>query len=259
MKGVHNFTQQNRRAWNEIAAQRHKVSFPAAEFFAQGQSVLDPRVVEAAGDVKGKTLLHLQCSTGSDTLSWTVQGADATGVDISDEQIAIAQQTANDAGLSTRFIVADVYNLPNELYESFDIVFTGGGSLVWLPDIDRWANIVASVLRQDGLFLLFEEHPVSGCMEVQDGNVQVTTNYFGRNAPMVDQGWAHFKGGESAQELKYEFAWPLGDVITALAQAGLSIGALREYPSSAAWRFGDTLESMVGLPGEYLLLARKLG
>jgi SAM-dependent methyltransferase len=255
---VHDFTQQNRRAWNEIAAPRHQVSFPTAEFFGQGGSLLDPRVVEAAGDVRGKTLLHLQCSTGSDTLSWAAHGAQATGVDISDEQIAIAQRAARDAGLSARFIAADVYDLPDELRGSFDIVFTGGGSLVWLPDIDRWAQVVASALRPDGLFLLFEEHPVAGCMEVQDGNVRVTSDYFGRNAPIIDQGWTHFKGGESAQELKYEFAWPLGDVITALAQAGLSIVALHEYPSSAEWRLGDALESMAGLPGEYLLLARKL-
>ena len=95
------------------------------------------------------------------------------------------------------------------------------------------------------------------CLWVENGVLTLTDSYFSRSQPIVDTGWAHFAGGEAAQETKYEFSWPLGDIITALAQAGLIIERLQEYPPEAKWRFGDRVEEMAGLPGEYLLAARK--
>ncbi len=251
------YTEQNRRAWNEIAVVRER-KWPGAEFFAAGGSLLPESVVAAAGDVTGLRLLHLQCATGEETLSWAVRGAVATGADISDEQIAIAQQKASEAGMSVAFVAADIYALPEALqWGGFEIVYTGGGAIVWLPDIARWAGVVAAALRPGGRLILFEEHPVAGCLWVENGTLQVTEDYFGRNRTSPDQGWGHFQGGEDAQETKYQFSWPLGDVVTALARAGLRIESLEEFPSDADWRFGDLLGAVQRLPGQYLLVARK--
>jgi hypothetical protein len=93
-------------------------------------------------------------------------------------------------------------------------------------------------------------------MEVQNGQVRFVDDYFGRK-PDVVSGWSHFPGGENAKEKKYEFTWPLGDVVTALAQAGLRIELLEERPSQQGWRFGDKLSEVARIPGEYLLAARK--
>lgn len=255
---THDYTAQNRRAWNEIAGVRERALFPGAEFFAVGNSLLDARVVAAAGAVTGLRLLHLQCATGEETLSWSVLGAEATGVDISDEQIAIARRKAAEAGLATKFHAADIYALPEEVQGGdFDLVYTGGGALVWLPDIAGWAAIVAATLRPGGRLILFEEHPVAGCLWVEDGVLAITDDYFGRHTTTPDQGWAHFAGGEEAQEAKYQFSWPLGDVVTALARAGLRIASLEEFPSTADWRFGEQLDAVRQLPGEYLLVATK--
>ena len=73
----------------------------------------------------------------------------------------------------------------------------------------------------------------------------------------MDQEHRYFKGGEDARETKYEFSWPLGDVVTTLAQAGMRIERLQEYPSQAQWRFGEMLDTVRELPGEYLLVACK--
>lgn len=251
------YTAQNRRAWDEIAEVRHTTMWPDAEFFANGGSLLDAETVAAAGDVIGRSLLHLQCATGEDTLSWAVLGARATGVDLSPRQVELAQAKADAAGLSVQFIAADVYQLPEELQqESFDMVVTGGGALVWLPDLPGWARIVTRALRPGGRLLLSEEHPVTGCLWVSDGTLTLESDYFGRKAES-GVGWGHFSGGEDAREEKYEFAWPLGDVITAVAGAGLRIESLAEYPSDSAWRFGDQLEAVRTLPGRYVLVAVK--
>ena len=249
------YTSQNRQAWDEIAEVRSK-TMKAAEFFAKGGSTLSDEILAVAGDVHGLSLCHLQCATGEDTLSWANRGADATGIDLSPKQIELAKQKAAAAGLSVRFIASDIYTLPADIFEErFDIVFTGGGAIVWLPDLQEWAKIIARLLKPGGRLLIDEEHPLAGCMEVQDGVVRIVDDYFGRKADMFI-GWSHFSGAENAKETKYEFTWPLGDVVTALAQAGLRIERLEERPSQQQWRFGDKLPSVAQIPGEYLLMAR---
>lgn len=227
-----------------------------------GGSTLDPRavsvVMQSFGQVTGLHVLHLQCATGEDTLSWAVFGARAAGVDISDEQIALARQKAVAAGLGVDFYSADVYDLPEALRSaSFDLVFTGGGALVWLPDLPRWASVVAACLKPGGRLLVIDDHPLAGCLWVDEGRLVVEDDYFRGSQPGLSSGWAHFKGGEAARETKYEFLWTLGDVVTAVAQVGLAIERLEEFPAGAGWRFGDQPGAVVRLPGEFLLAARK--
>jgi SAM-dependent methyltransferase len=256
MRETEKYTSQNRLAWDEIAEVRQKKMQPA-EFFARGGNTLSDEVLAASGDIRGLTLCHLQCATGEDTLSWANRGARATGIDLSPRQIELAKQKAAAAGLDVRFIASDVYALPGEVFEEgFDFVFTGGGAIVWLPDLQEWAKIIARLLKPSVKLLIDEEHPLASCMDLQDGQVRFLDDYFGRK-PEVFMGWSHFSGGEDAKESKYEFTWPLGDVVTALAQAGLRIERLDERPSQQGWRFGDKLDEVARIPGEYLLVARK--
>lgn len=254
------FTDQNRRAWNEIAEVRSKV-FPPAAFFAQGGCTLSPRILEAAQLSHGLNLIHLQCATGEDTLSWAGLGAEAFGVDISDLQVEIASQKAREAGLAARFAAADLYNLPGALPADwpaqYDLVFTGGGALVWLPDITRWAQIVAGLLKPGGRLVLEDIHPISGILWVEDGQMQLAGNYFGRGQTEAETGWSHFKGGEDAREVKYEFNWPLGDIVTALARAGLVIERLEEFPGGPEYRFKERQDESMRLPGDFLLTAHR--
>jgi len=255
MAETQKYTSQNRLAWDEIAEVRHK-KMQTAEFFARGGCTLGADVLAIAGDVRGLSLCHLQCATGEDTLSWATRGAHATGIDLSPKQIELAKQKAAAAGLPVRFIASDIYAIPEYLFAGkFDIVFTGGGAIVWLPDLQDWAKSIAQLLKPGGRLIIDEEHPLTGCMEVQDGVIRIVEDYFGRK-PEAFVGWSHFAGGENATEKKYEFTWPLGDVVTALAQAGLRIELLEERPSQAEWRFGDKLKEVARLPGEYILVAR---
>ena len=170
MAEIGRFTAQNRRAWNEIARVRERAhlrtgTFQPISFFAQGGSCLAQPVVEAVGDVRDESLLHLMCATGRDSLSWANLGARVTGVDISDEAIALACDNARQAGLDVRFVAADLYDLPPDLQQgSFDVVYIAGGVLCWLPEIDEWARVVARALAPGGRLVLAEEHPVAACI-----------------------------------------------------------------------------------------------
>jgi SAM-dependent methyltransferase len=257
MTDISDYTQQNRRAWNEIAEVRHKKQQPA-EFFAKGGSTLEAKELGVAGNLTRSTLLHLQCATGEDTLSWAVAGAQATGVDISDKQIALAQRKAVDAGLAVRFVAADIYSLPNDLQSAtFDFVYTGGGAILWLPDLNRWAKVIVAALKPGGKLIVYEAHPLIQCLEVRDGKLHLDSDYFSRDKPAYEgAGWNHFAGGEDAIEKKFEFNWPLGEIVTALARAGMRIESLEEFPYDGYWCYG-ALENAQRLPGDFLLVARK--
>jgi len=221
-------------------------------------NLLEP-VVQALPDVGGRSQLHLQCASGEESLSWAVLGAQVTAVDISDGLITIAQRKAADAGLAVRFIAADVGALPADLRSGmFDITYTGGGVLVWIPDIAEWARIVASTLRPAGKLVLYDAHPATECLEGSDSGIIVAGDYFARgDHPETSTGWRHFPGGEDATSTKVEFLWPLGDIVTSLIDAGLVIERLSEFPGAAAWRFGSQQRQAKRLPGAFLLIARK--
>ena len=106
--------------------------------------------VREVGDVRGKDLLHLQCHFGIDTLSWGRLGARVTGVDFSDRSIDLARSLAEEIGVEARFVLANVYEVPAVVDQDFDVVYASRGVLGWLPDIRRWADVVACSLRPGG-------------------------------------------------------------------------------------------------------------
>ncbi|TMB65463.1 MAG: class I SAM-dependent methyltransferase, partial [Chloroflexi bacterium] len=130
--------------------------------FKAGKSRLKPVEREELTGVQGKSLLHIQCHFGLDTLSWAREGAIVTGVDFSEPALEAARGLADECGIEARFIHSDVYSVPQKLSEQFDIVFTSYGALCWLPDMHRWAEIVARFLKPGGTFYMVEFHPMSG-------------------------------------------------------------------------------------------------
>src|SRR5579864_4514537 len=157
------YCEANRQMWNAWTPYHVESGFYDVEGFKRGQrrdrAGNDALEIEAVGDVVGKSLLHLQCHFGLDTLSWARRGATVTGVDFSEEAIRAARALAADVGVPAAFIQSDIYELPGRLRGEFDIVFTSHGVLGWLPDLDRWAGVVAHFLRPGGRFCLIEGHP----------------------------------------------------------------------------------------------------
>ncbi|OLF14258.1 hypothetical protein BLA60_03745 [Actinophytocola xinjiangensis] len=256
------YTAQNRLAWNEIAQARtswRDEQGQDAAFFRDGGTCLPDHVADTVGDVTGVSLLHLQCASGEESLSWAVLGARVTAVDLSDELVRLGRAKAAEAGLAVDFVRADVGDLPARVANGgFDVTYTGGGVLPWIPDLDRWARVVHGSLRPGGRFVLMDEHPLLPCLRGDDQGLRLVGNYFGRDTdPSVYPGWSHFPGGEDAVANKTQFVWPLGDVVTALVKAGLVLDHLREYPTARAWRFGG--DDGVGrrLPGRFVLAAHR--
>jgi predicted TPR repeat methyltransferase len=231
-------TERNRRAWDEVHRRRAEAM--------RGELGLPGPVRAALGDLTGRRVLHLQCATGESTAELAELGALVTGVDISGEALAVAREQWPDIA----WVEADVHDLPTQLKRGrFDLVYTGDGVTAWLFDLDAWAGGIAAALRRGGDFLLHEEHPVAMCV---DPSLRWRENYFDERLH-VHKGWSHFDlGGTPAREEKVERFWRLGQLVSAVARAGLAVRQLEEYPGDHSWR---RLPSKV--PGSFVLLARK--
>ena len=223
----------NRNNWNERTPIHAASAFYDVEGFKKGRITLNDIERREVGDVLGKTLLHLQCHFGLDSMSWSRLGAKATGVDFSDTAIDLAR-TLNDAGgTDVQFIRSDVYALPDVLDEEFDIVFTSVGVLCWLPDLDRWASVVHRFLRPGGMFYILDKHPVMGIFEKSHaGNIRATHNYF-HHEQFFEGNRFTYTGGDPIASPEYEWQHSLDEIVTALTKSGLVIQHLHEFPVSA--------------------------
>jgi SAM-dependent methyltransferase len=231
-------TDYNRRAWDEIHRRR-------ADAMGRRLGIPEP-VRERLPELKGKHVLHLQCATGESTSQLSELGALVTGIDISAEALAVARERAPTAA----FIQADVQQLPIQLERGrFDLVYTGGGVLNWLHDLDAWLHGIVSTLRPRGTLLLYDGHPVGKCLDL---TLRWREDYFDEE-PQPNVGWEHFDlSDEPAEEQKVERFWRVGQIVTAVARSGLLLRSFEEFPEFDPWHHRDRR-----VPGDFILLAEK--
>ncbi len=275
----------NRRAWNAATVAHNSHKADQAKFLREGGTTLFPEELALLGEIAGRSLVHLQCNAGQDTLNLARLGASVTGVDISDEAIAFARRLAADAGIPARFVRADIYDWLEETArgaERFDLAFSSYGAIPWLSDIRRWARGIAAILKPGGRFALVEFHPFA---MVFDEGWKLAFPYFAEGQPLswesgigdyvAAAGGAlspsgHLEGVANFANPHpgHEFPWGLGAVVGALLDAGLILTALEEYPyANGAKLFNDMRETpgrrmippegIPALPLMYGLAARK--
>src|ERR1022692_2884479 len=150
----------NRKLWDERVESHKHSKFYNVKGFKTGKSSLNATELKEIGEVAGKSVLHLQCHFGMDTISFSRMGAKATGVDFSQDAIDVGSQLAEELKTNTKFICANIYDLKDHLNERFDIVFTSYGTIGWLPDLTRWAEIISHYLNKGGFFYIIDFHPV---------------------------------------------------------------------------------------------------
>jgi ubiquinone/menaquinone biosynthesis C-methylase UbiE len=228
----------NLALWNEWTEINARSSAYGLDTFKAGRSSLHPLEVGELGPVAGKSLLHLQCHFGMDTLSWARLGAVATGVDFSDRAIALAQQLSRECGVPARFILSDLYALPGCLDEAFDIVYTSYGVLPWLPDLVAWAGLVSRYLRPGGTFYMAEFHPFADLFDEGDPGLRIGEDYFKSEAAIwpVEGSYAD-RQAVVHQKISYEWTHPLSEVLSALLSAGICLEHVHEFPYSVYPQF----------------------
>lgn len=224
---MENYLEINKNSWNAKVDPHLKSDFYFVDEFLQGRSSLNAIELDLLGDIKGKTILHLQCHFGQDSISLSRMGADVTGVDLSDKAIATGKDLAQQCGTDTQFINSDVYSLPDVLDQKFDIVYTSYGVVGWLPDLDKWAGVISHFLKPGGRFITAEFHPVVWMFD--DDFTKVAYNYFNEK-PIVET-YEGTYADQSADIVQEYVMWnhSLAEVLQNLISHGIEPEVFQEF------------------------------
>ncbi len=231
----------NRARWDESVPIHVASRGYDLEGFLRGEKSLYPLEMEEVGDVRGKSLLHLQCHFGMDTLNWARLGAAVTGLDFSLPAIEQARSLALQVGVTdATFVQSDLYEAHSAITERFDIVYTGIGALCWLHDIRGWAQVVAKFLEPGGFVYVYDGHPMLLSLDLDskrdDQQMVVGYPYFETPTPNEYVGeYTYVDGPPLKNTGNFEWNHGLGEIVTALIDAGLRVEFLHEH-REMAWQ-----------------------
>ena len=225
---------ENEELWDHWTELHKESKLYDVEAFKKGKSSLNFIELKELGDVSGKELLHLMCHFGLDTLSWARLGAKVTGVDFSRKAIEFAISLKNELGIKADFVHSNIYDLEKALDRKFDIVFTSYGILCWLPDLNKWSQIIYTYLKNGGTFYMIAAHPVLGML---DDNGSFKYPYFHSEEPTEEECKGSYANTDSDfTHVSYQWSHSLSDVINSIIKAGLQIEFIHEFPFSV---YGD--------------------
>jgi len=220
----------NRAYWDERVPIHVASRLYDVPGFLGGKDTLLDFERDQVGDVHGKSLLHLMCHIGLDTLSWARHGATVTGLDFSRPALEAAASLAEQAGIgSARFVASDIDHAAEALAgRTFEIVYTGRGVTQWIPDIERWAHTVAALLAPGGFVYIADYHPF---IDIVDDQVRGLRRGYLDHGPFAEQEHGSYTGSaDTRADSIVKWTHHIGSIVDALAGAGLRIRFLREYP-----------------------------
>jgi SAM-dependent methyltransferase len=264
------YAQTNLKNW-ECRVPLHLKSYPLEKFKA-GWDPLFPIEAAEIGDIKGLKVLHLQCHIGMDSLGLVRRGATVTGLDFSPSAIEAARVLSEQTDLPADFVEGDVYATPSLIKQKFDLVYTTWGTITWLPDIAKWASVVAAMLKRGGRFYMADGHPTMLVMEEEEG--RLVHKYPWRTDPKCPLRFDEeitYTGETMPEEASssYDWAHPLSAIIGGLMDAGLRLNFLHEH-ETVAWPYVNLMvpdkdeprmyrlpETMPQLPLSFSLSATK--
>lgn len=237
----------NKETWNQKVTEHTKSEFYDVAAFVAGKSSLNHYELKALGNVKGKSLLHLQCHFGQDTLSWSRMGARCTGVDLSDAGIAFAKALSKEIDTPAHFVCCNVLETSKHISEQFDIVFSSYGTIGWLPDLKPWAQMIAERLKPGGFFYLVEFHPLVWMFDYTSGSPELKYGY--NQDEVIYEEYEGTYANPASKMMSKEYGWNhgLGEVVSALTKAGLKIEYLHEHDESPYDVLPDLIANENGL------------
>jgi SAM-dependent methyltransferase len=234
------YFEKNKELWNAKTPVHIGSEFYDLQSFEAGETSLNEIELAGVGEVEGKTLLHLQCHFGMDTISWARMGAKVAGLDFSEAAIEQAQGLAESLAPEAKFVCCNVFDTRKFVAEKFDIVFTSYGTIGWLPDLKPWAKAISESLNEGGFFYIADFHPFVWMLD--DNFKGIYYNYFPTpaNEPIISEQEGTYANREANINL-IEFGWnhSISEIITVLLEEGLEIESFEEFDYSPYKCFPD--------------------
>jgi Methyltransferase domain. len=266
-KDIKFYTHQNREAWNEVMPKHQAAAKGKLDqwFSSPGYVCIeDENFLQVLGEigVEGKDIIHLCCNNGIELLSLKNMGANrCVGIDICDEAIAEAQERAAKCNINCEFIRSDVYDIPEELYHSFDIVQLTAGCIGWIPDLKEFFKIIFHLLRTNGVVLIHEIHPFSEMLPFDHNDIenrlQIIEPYFRDEAIAENSSLDYVGGTDYTAKTQYWFVHTISALIMALINNGLRIKYFSEHTEDRSAGHKKQEELNAKIPLSYILVGEK--
>ena len=240
MNAEQNYVKINRESWNNRTESHLKSDFYDLKGFLKGKSSLNEIELSLLGNIEGKSILHLQCHFGQDSISLSRMGADVTGIDLANKAIESAVEIAKQTNAETQFICCELYELPKYLDKEFDIIYTSYGTIGWLPDLNKWAEIIAKFLKANGLFIFIEFHPF--VWMYNDDFDEIKYRYFNSGAITETESGTYADKQAAISQSYVMWNHSLSEVLGSLLKNNLEIISFNEYDYSPYDCFNKTIK-----------------
>lgn len=267
IEDIKKYTEVNREAWNEVMPKHQAAAKEKLDKYFSQPGYIDQEEEEFLTvlnkiDIKNKDVIHLCCNNGTELLSLKNMGArKCIGIDISDEAVIEANDRAQKCNIDCQFIRSDVYDISEDLYDSFDIVHITSGGIGWIPDLNRFYEIAAFLLRKGGRILFYEIHPFSETIPFDDveteNPLQIIEPYF-RDEPIVENSSLDYVGKtEYDAKTQYWSVHTISDLIMGMINNGMVVEHFSEHTRDISAGHRRQEEMNAGIPLSFILVGRK--
>lgn len=241
MRKENNYIDINKSLWNKRTEIHIKSDFYNLDDFLEKKNSLNPIELDLLGNIQNKSILHLQCHFGQDTISLAQMGAELTGVDFSEKAIEegkkLAQKTETN---NIEFICCNIYDLPKYLNKTFDIIFTSYGTIGWLPDMNKWAEIVSRYLKFGGKLIFVEFHPI---VWIFDSKFEkIIYNYSKSDAIIETESGTYADKNANINIQSVTWNHSMSELVNSLIINNIEIKQIKEYDYSPYNCFNNTVK-----------------
>lgn len=247
---TNNFIETNQDSWNQRTQEHFESDFYDVNSFLKGKTSLNQIEIDLLGNIKGKKILHLQCHFGMDSISLSRMGAKVTGVDFSNEAITKAKFLAKETNNDTEFVCCNIFDLPNHLNETFDIVFTSYGVINWYPDLEKWGKLISDYLTPNGQFVIVEFHPILWMFDTKFEKIE---SPYSRNEPFITVSETYTNSSNKGEYKEITWNHGLSKVFQGLLRNNLQVIDFEEYDYSPVNLFGNMIEEN----GKFRILSKE--
>jgi SAM-dependent methyltransferase len=229
-KKYKDFFMANKKAWDVKAPVHYVSEFYNVNGFKKGDSSLYHIELNELNDVVGKTILHLQCHFGLDSISWERLGANVTGVDFSEKSIDLANSLKRELSSNVNFLCANIYDLDKRLIDrEFDIIYCSYGTLTWLPDLYEWGKIITKFLKPGGTFYIVDFHPLLTCYNHLE-SVSISNSYFNTKTIVKNIKGTYTDFEADIESTEYTWNHSISEILDIFFKFHYDIEFFKEYP-----------------------------
>lgn len=247
------YTKVNKKWWDNITSVHAKSSLYNLKKFGKSATSLQTVELQELGTIKGKTILHLLCHFGMDSLSLARKGARVTGVDLSSQSILLAKSLSQELKIPADFICSDVYTLDKKLDKKFDIIFMSYGVLLWLSDLKKFGKILNRFLKKGGIFYIVELHPFTNILSY---DFKLQYDYFDKGPFLDDADGSYTNWNEKTKGITYEWSYTISDIFEMLKDNGFELEFFHEFPFTMYNQFPGFMKK--NKKGQYVLKNKKI-